>query len=91
MVYDYYWSKNSDLYTAGGIYTGSHPADERSDETVAVEEEEEEAFIALAMILLTMVITGKKEYMDVVIVMSLIVFMATVGISKYITKGGGNG
>ena len=49
------------------------------------------AFIALAMILLTMVITGKKEYMDVVIVMSLIVFMATVGISKYITKGGGNG
>lgn len=49
------------------------------------------AFIALAMILMTMVITGKKQYMDVVIVMSLIVFMATVGISKYITKGGGNG
>ena len=46
------------------------------------------AFITMGIVLLTMIITGKKEYMDIVIVMSLIVFIATVAISKYITKGG---
>jgi multicomponent Na+:H+ antiporter subunit F len=48
------------------------------------------AFIAMGMVLLIMVITGRKEYMDIVIVGSLIVFIATVSISKYLTKGGQN-
>lgn len=48
------------------------------------------AFIAMGIVLLIMVITGKKEYMDIVIVGSLIVFIATVTISKYLTKGGEN-
>jgi len=48
------------------------------------------AFIAMAIVLLIMVITGRKEYMDIVIVGSLIVFIATVSISKYLTKGGQN-
>jgi multicomponent Na+:H+ antiporter subunit F len=48
------------------------------------------AFIAIGIVLLIMVITGKKEYMDIVIVGSLIVFIATVTISKYLTKGGEN-
>jgi multisubunit Na+/H+ antiporter MnhF subunit len=37
-----------------------------------------------------MIITGKKEYMDIVIILSLVVFIATVAISKYLTKGGQN-
>ncbi len=46
------------------------------------------AFLAAGMMLLTMIITGKKEYMDIVIILSLVVFIATVAISKYLTKGG---
>jgi multicomponent Na+:H+ antiporter subunit F len=48
------------------------------------------AFLAAGMMLLTMIITGKKEYMDIVIILSLVVFIATVAISKYLTKGGQN-
>jgi len=45
------------------------------------------AYISAGMILLTMVITGKKQYMDIVIILSLVVFIATVAIAKYLTKG----
>jgi len=48
------------------------------------------AFVALGMVILIMVITDRKEYMDIVIVGSLIVFIATISISKYLTKGGQN-
>ena len=48
------------------------------------------AFVALGMVILIMVITKRKEYMDIVIVGSLIVFIATISISKYLTKGGQN-
>jgi multisubunit Na+/H+ antiporter MnhF subunit len=34
------------------------------------------------------ILTGKTAYLDVVIVISLVVFIATVAISKYLTKGG---
>ena len=46
------------------------------------------AFISLGIILMIMIITGKKEYMDVVIVLSLVLFIASVAIAKYLTKGG---
>ncbi len=46
------------------------------------------AFVSLAIALLMMIITGKEVYLDIVIVMSLVVFIATVTISKYLTKGG---
>lgn len=49
------------------------------------------AFTALGIVLLEMIITGKKEYLDIVIVISLVIFIATVAISKYLTKGGQNG
>lgn len=44
------------------------------------------AFIALGIILLIMVITGRKEYLDIVIIISLVVFIATIAVSKFITK-----
>lgn len=44
------------------------------------------AFIALGIILLVMVITGRREYLDIVIIISLVVFIATVAVSKFITK-----
>lgn len=46
------------------------------------------AFIALGIILLVMIITGQKEYLDIVIVISLVIFIATVAIAKFLTKGG---
>ena len=46
------------------------------------------AFVALGIILLNMIITGKEEYLDIVIVISLVIFIATVAIAKYLTKGG---
>lgn len=46
------------------------------------------AFIALGIILLIMIITGQKEYLDIVIVISLVIFIATVAIAKFLTKGG---
>ena len=49
------------------------------------------AFTALGIVLLEMIITGKKEYLDIVIVISLVVFIATVAISKYLPKGGQHG
>ena len=48
------------------------------------------AFVALGIILLNMIITGEEEYLDIVIVISLVIFMATVVIAKYLTKGGNN-
>ncbi|MFP4018873.1 MAG: monovalent cation/H+ antiporter complex subunit F [Bacteroidales bacterium] len=44
------------------------------------------AFIALGIILLIMVITGRREYLDIVIIISLVVFIATIAVSKFITK-----
>jgi multisubunit Na+/H+ antiporter MnhF subunit len=35
-----------------------------------------------------MIITGEKEYLDIVIVISLVIFIATVAIAKFLTKGG---
>jgi multicomponent Na+:H+ antiporter subunit F len=49
------------------------------------------AFTALGIVLLIMIITGQKEYLDIVIIISLVVFMATVAIAKYLTKGGRHG
>ena len=46
------------------------------------------AFTVLGIVLLIMIITGQKEYLDIVIIISLVVFMATVAIAKYLTKGG---
>lgn len=46
------------------------------------------AFVALGIILLNMIITGEEEYLDIVIVISLVIFIATVAIAKYLTKGG---
>lgn len=46
------------------------------------------AFTALGITLLVMIITGKQEYMDVVIIISLVIFIATIAIAKYLTKGG---
>jgi multicomponent Na+:H+ antiporter subunit F len=46
------------------------------------------AFVALGIILLVMIITGEKEYLDIVIVISLVIFIATVAIAKFLTKGG---
>jgi multicomponent Na+:H+ antiporter subunit F len=46
------------------------------------------AFVALGIILLVMIITGQKEYLDIVIVISLVIFIATVAIAKFLTKGG---
>ena len=48
------------------------------------------AFVALGIILLNMIITGEEEYLDIVIVISLVIFIATVAIAKYLTKGGNN-
>ncbi|MBS3807993.1 MAG: hypothetical protein KGY60_10855 [Bacteroidales bacterium] len=48
------------------------------------------AFVALGIILLNMIITGEEEYLDIVIVISLVIFIATVAIAKYLTKGGKN-
>ena len=48
------------------------------------------AFVALGIILLNMIITGEEEYLDIVIVISLVIFIATVAIAKYLTKGGEN-
>jgi multicomponent Na+:H+ antiporter subunit F len=46
------------------------------------------AFISLGIILMIMVITGKTQYLDVIIVLSLVLFIASVAIAKYLTKGG---
>lgn len=46
------------------------------------------AFNALGITLLVIILTGKTAYLDIVIVISLVVFIATVAISKYLTKGG---
>ena len=46
------------------------------------------AFVALGITLLVMIITGEKEYLDIVIVISLVIFIATVAIAKFLTKGG---
>lgn len=46
------------------------------------------AFISLGIILMVMVITDKKQYLDIVIVLSLVLFIASVAIAKYLTKGG---
>ncbi len=46
------------------------------------------AFVALGIVLLVMIITGQKEYLDIVIVISLVIFIATVAIAKFLTKGG---
>ena len=46
------------------------------------------AFVALGIVLLVMIITGEKEYLDIVIVISLVIFIATVAIAKFLTKGG---
>jgi len=48
------------------------------------------AFVALGIILLVMIISGQKEYLDIVIVISLVIFIATVAIAKFLTKGGHN-
>jgi len=45
------------------------------------------AFVALGIVLLNMIITGELEYLDIVIVISLVIFIATVAIAKYLTKG----
>lgn len=45
------------------------------------------AFIMLGMAILIMIITGQKAYIDIVIVISLLVFLATLSIAKYLTKG----
>jgi multicomponent Na+:H+ antiporter subunit F len=46
------------------------------------------AFISLGIILMIMVMTGKTQYLDVIIVLSLVLFIASVAIAKYLTKGG---
>jgi multicomponent Na+:H+ antiporter subunit F len=45
------------------------------------------AFVSLGIVLLNMIITGELEYLDIVIVISLVIFIATVAIAKYLTKG----
>ncbi|MFO8236020.1 MAG: monovalent cation/H+ antiporter complex subunit F [Bacteroidales bacterium] len=45
------------------------------------------AFMALGIILLIMIITGSKEYLDIVIIISLVVFISTIAVSKFLTKG----
>lgn len=49
------------------------------------------AFTSLGIVLLEMIISGQKEYLDIVIVISLVLFLATVAISKYLMKGGQHG
>ena len=46
------------------------------------------AFISLGIIIMIMVITDKKQYLDIIIVLSLVLFIASVAIAKYLTKGG---
>ncbi len=46
------------------------------------------AFISLGIVLMVMIITGKTQYLDIVIVLSLVLFIASVAIAKYLTKGG---
>ncbi len=44
------------------------------------------ASLAAGLILLFMVKTGEKRYMDIVVILSLIVFLGTVAIARFIKK-----